>query len=175
MPEFFLLPGGSEQGETARIVDNRNGFARVTLGLDLIKGKLGTTELTMDSIPRTTAYIQYMEERIRSIQRNDNTNWQDLNKWEGILAIIGLSEIYGFNVTIKPAFSELSAITQKILEEDLKRELLNENQNLNTGVAIFEKDGVPIAITHKTMLICPFCEIDPEVFFGCSLGTESRK
>lgn len=158
----FLLPGSSTDNEEAKICEGgeRKGFARLVPenALGYIQSRLGgNTRSTINSIPKTTAHISYMETQIAN-----NIDGQNLRKWEGMLAIIGLSKIQAFNITIKPAFDGLSFLTKTILEDSLKEEL--GVKNLQQNVAIIQKDGVPIAITHGTMLICPFCEINPKIF-----------
>lgn len=156
----LLLPGEAKGNEISRIGEESNGFARLRadVALDCIKEHLeNATSSTPNSIPKTTAYLYYMKSQV-----SDNNEDENLRKWEGILAIIGLSKIYGFNVTMKPAFTEISSVVKNILEEDLKEELRVED--LKSEVAIIEKDNIPIAITHKEVLICPFCEIDPSAF-----------
>lgn len=156
----LLLPGDAKDNEIARIGEESNGFARLRadVALDCIKEHLeDAPSSTPNSIPKTTAHLYYMKSQVTNNNEDEN-----LRKWEGILAIIGLSKIYGFNVTMKPAFTEISSVVKNILEDDLKEEL--GVQDLKQDVAIIEKDNIPIAITHKEVLICPFCEINPFAF-----------
>ena len=156
----LLLPGEAMDNEIARISEERDGFARLGANeaLDCISEHLeDAPSSTPNSIPKTTAHLYYMESQVRNNNEDGN-----LRRWEGILAIIGLSRIYGFNITMKPAFTEISSVVKNILEEDLKEEL--RVKDLKSEVAVIEKDNIPIAITHKEVLICPFCEIDPSAF-----------
>lgn len=156
----LLLPGEAMDNEIARISEERDGFARLRANeaLNCISRHLeDATSSTPNSIPKTTAHLYYMKSQVTNNNEDEN-----LREWEGILAIIGLSRIYGFNITMKPAFTEISSVVKNILEEDLKEEL--RVQDLKSDVAIIEKDNIPIAITHKTVLICPFCEIDSSAF-----------
>ena len=156
----LLLPGEAMDNEIARISEERDGFARLGANeaLDCISEHLeDAPSSTPNSIPKTTAHLYYMKSQVTNNNEDEN-----LREWEGILAIIGLSKIYGFNVTMKPAFTEISSVVKNILEDDLKEEL--GVQDLKQDVAIIKKDNIPIAITHKEVLVCPFCEINPFAF-----------
>src|SRR5699024_1451504 len=114
----LLLPGEAKDNEISRISEESNGFARLraNVALDCIKEHLeDAPSSTPNSIPKTTAHLYYMKSQVTNNNEDEN-----LRKWEGILAIIGLSKIYGFNVTMKPAFTEISSVVKNILEDDLK-------------------------------------------------------
>lgn len=152
--------------------------------------KIGWTPISAPNTLRTVAdklYSSYDEENssIPSILSHiEKFCWElysgndiTVNEWRGMLAIIALRRVYGFNVTVKeiPLFPDAETGIPTTLAS-IFGEALCEKSSLtgyeydingepkNKTLVVFFKDGIPFAMFMPNMVICPFKSYPEDIF-----------
>ena len=116
------------------------------------------------AIPSPLAYMVDFTKKIKN-----TSDPKAVTMWEGIICMIALNEVYGFNVTTR--IMDLSeqngrqTFLQELISDALGIDFDCFNGNAN-ALLIFERNGCPIAIFHPDTLICPFKKIDKAKAFS---------
>ena len=110
------------------------------------------------AIPSPLAYMVDFTKKIEN-----TSDAKAVTMWEGIICMIALNEVYGFNVTTR--IMDLSGqnggqtFLQELISDALGIDFPCFNGNAN-ALLIFERNDCPIAIFHPDTIICPFKKID---------------
>lgn len=171
-PGVDYAPGGGSIGW----VPMSAGNSLVSVSQDIIIDNAAST-LKDHAIPSPIAYIKHFK---HNLEHGDPNAVQE---WQGMLAVIALQNIKGYNITIKDiplysnpvtgnptAFGKVicddlvsnSSITGYELVQDPAGNLV---PNYNT-LSVFCKDGIPFAMFMPSMLICPFKSYPKDLFSG---------
>lgn len=167
-----FAPGGGSIGW----VPMSTNHSLVSISQNIIIDGAANT-LKDHAIPSPIAYIKHFK---RKLERGDE---QALNEWRGMLAVIALQKIKGYNITIKdiplypnPVTGNPTAFGKVICDEliansnvtgyTLVRDAAgNMVPNYNT-LSVFCKDGVPFAMFMPSIFICPFKSYPIDLFSG---------
>ncbi len=167
-----FAPGGGSIGWVPMSVGN----SLVSVSQNVITDGAVNT-LKDHAIPSPIAYIKHFKHKL------EHGDINALNEWRGMLAVIALQNIKGFNITIKdiplypnPVTGNPTAFGKVICEELLANSSVtgyklvpdaagNMVPNYNT-LSVFCKDGIPFAMFMPSMFICPFKSYPIELFSG---------
>ncbi len=167
-----FAPGGGSIGW----VPMSDGSSLVSVSQNVITDGAAKT-LKDHAIPSPIAYIKHFKHKL---ERGDE---QALNEWRGMLAVIALQKIKGYNITIKdiplypnPETGNPTAFGKVICEELIANSNVtgyslvkdaagNMVPNYNT-LSVFCKDGVPFAMFMPSIFICPFKSYPIDLFSG---------
>lgn len=110
------------------------------------------------AIPNIGAYIEYMLDVVNK-QKSDPY----LTRWRGVLAMIGMSKLYNFNISIQAVnMAAPSTPVGVVYKTELERLGLLQG----SFYYVVLRDSYPLAILHPQILICPFKTIRPEALAG---------
>lgn len=113
------------------------------------------------AIPDSLGHLLYMNHQIRNC-RADNANAACFNAWLGTMLIIGLAHLRGYNLSLE----ELDFSKAKTKVELSYKESLMQHDYIQQDfqkLYCICKDGQPIALVEKNLMVCPFLYIDPNV------------
>ena len=111
------------------------------------------------AIPSLLAHMMYTRDALQN--HSDTAQVQGfrpeaLYAWQGVLAIIGLSQLYGFRLSLETwDLSRENTMLSRILLQALNQEGIAYNGQ----ISVICKDSVPLAVVHPDILFCPFKEI----------------
>ena len=120
------------------------------------------------SIPHIGAYIEYLRSEVLHDQRSDY-----VAAWRGVLSMIGLSKLYGYNLSIQtvnmtapPVMVNGRVSPGPIYKKELERlNLLDAKSSYYVIFRTLTWNGMevtlPLAVVDPFLLIVPFKNIDP--------------
>ena len=106
------------------------------------------------AIPDSLGHLLYMNHQIRNC-RADNANAACFNAWFGTMLIIGLAHLRGYNLSLE----ELDFSKAKTKVELSYKESLMQHDYIQQDfqkLYCICKDGQPIALVEKNLMVCPF-------------------
>lgn len=120
------------------------------------------------SIPHIGAYIEYMRAEVLSNHRNGY-----VRSWHGILCMVGLCRLYGFDLSIKavnmtapPATVNGRISPGPVYKRELERLKLLDSGNYYVLYRSMMENGqlveYPLAVLDPDVLVVPFKTIDPK-------------
>lgn len=145
----------------------------------------GTADLQDHAIPSPVAHIKHFKQKL------ENGDADAVNEWRGMLAVIALQKLKGYNITIEdiplypdPVTGKPTDLGSVFFDELIANgnitgyhylTLPNGNFQLDQAgnkipncktLSVFCKDGIPFAMFMPSMLICPFKSYPIDLFSG---------
>lgn len=160
MGRKILVPFDTS-GDLSWVTGGNSGFLKLntTTTLTIVSDQIPLGKIDKESdgghaIPSPVAHIDYVADSIINVE--DNRENQITHQWRGIMAMIGLTNMYNFQITMEPIdYNHMDGRTNQVLGNAFR------NKMGSRGFLI-RKEGVPIALTHNRVIICPFKKVDHE-------------
>lgn len=160
MGRKILVPFDTS-GDLSWVTGGNSGFLKLntTTTLTIVSDQIPLGKIDKESdgghaIPSPVAHIDYVADSIINVE--DNRENQITHQWRGIMAMIGLTNMYNFQITMEPIdYNQMDGRTNQVLGSAFRSKMGNRG-------FLIRKEGVPIALTHNRVIICPFKKVDHE-------------
>ncbi|MEI6131418.1 MAG: hypothetical protein WCQ41_01165 [Bacillota bacterium] len=164
----ILLPVVNNDDLNGLTVDGSKGWVKLNAGarLKTIAERLGAKPSSVDdgahAIPSPIAHIQHYTQNVINAQ----TFSSELNEWFGLIAIFALRNIYSFKVKFKNIPLDSTFIGRTIKSAMESSVLLTDKTTKISNVTVMFMKNIPVAILHKSIILCPFKTVNPSAFDG---------
>lgn len=131
------------------------------------QGKVHGISASLQSFSsRLLAHTQNTAAKVRSV---DSLS-PEFQAWRGVLAMVGLSQMYGFNLSFQRVDLLLdNPIAKDVMERCLSQQrsyVQNQASLSENSMVVLYRDQYPLAVVHEDILLCPLQRIDPRALGG---------
>jgi len=133
------------------------------------------------AIPSPLAYLESMKQNLRT--EPEKRNEKLYNKWLGVMCMIALNGIYGFDIRVGTIDLNDNVLINKIYKDCLKND---EDYDINSLVVFYRGEkvsadgtvlvsGKPFAFAHREIGICPFKAIENDLLYDVDWYDELKQ
>lgn len=135
--------------------------------IDTFQGRTYNISTSLKSFSsRLLAHTRVTEGRVRAV----DTTSPEFQAWRGVLAMVGLSQMYGFNLSFQRVdLLSGNPVAKDVVERCLSQQrsyLQNQTSLLENSIVVLYREQYPLAVVNADILLCPLQQIHPRALEG---------